>query len=45
MATRVKDGYMDNHIHLIIVPEKEDSLKRVINEGHRLYSRMGLQVV
>ena len=31
---------MDNHIHLLVVPKKEDSLRKVIGETHRLYSRM-----
>jgi putative transposase len=31
---------MDNHVHLVAVPEKEDSLARAIGEGHRLYTRM-----
>jgi len=31
---------MDNHVHLVAVPEKEDSLARAIGEGHRLFTRM-----
>ncbi len=31
---------MDNHLHLIVVPEKEGSLARAIGEAHRLYTRM-----
>jgi len=31
---------MDNHVHLIIVPEKEDSLVKGIGEIHKLYTRM-----
>ena len=31
---------MSNHVHLVAVPEQEDSLARAIGEGHRLYTRM-----
>lgn len=31
---------MSNHIHFVVVPEKEDSLARAVGEGHRLYTRM-----
>ena len=31
---------MDNHVHLIAVPEKEDSLAKGIGEAHRKYTRM-----
>ncbi|MBN2324952.1 MAG: transposase [Spirochaetes bacterium] len=31
---------MDNHVHLIVVPVKEDSLARGIGETHRKYTRM-----
>lgn len=31
---------MTNHVHLIAVPEKEDSLARAIGEAHRRYTRM-----
>ena len=31
---------MDNHVHLIVVPEREGSLTRTIGEAHRLYTRM-----
>lgn len=31
---------MSNHVHLIAVPETEDSLRRGIGEAHRRYSRM-----
>ena len=31
---------MSNHVHLVAVPEQEDSLARSIGEGHRLYTRM-----
>lgn len=31
---------MPNHVHLIAVPEHEDSLHRAIGEAHRRYSRM-----
>lgn len=31
---------MDNHVHLIAIPEKEDSLARGIGEAHRDYTRM-----
>ena len=30
---------MTNHLHLIAVPEREDSLARGIGEAHRLYTR------
>jgi putative transposase len=31
---------MPNHVHLIAVPESEESLRRGIGEAHRRYSRM-----
>ncbi len=31
---------MDNHVHLIVVPEREDSLAPGIGETHRKYTRM-----
>ncbi len=31
---------MDNHVHLIVVPEREGSLMWGIGETHRLYTRM-----
>ncbi len=31
---------MPNHVHLIAVPESDDSLRRGIGEAHRRYSRM-----
>jgi putative transposase len=31
---------MPNHVHLIAVPESEDSLRRAIGEAHRRYSSM-----
>ncbi|MBN1956660.1 MAG: transposase [Desulfuromonadales bacterium] len=31
---------MTNHVHLIAVPENEDSLARTIGEAHRRYTRM-----
>jgi putative transposase len=31
---------MSNHVHLVAIPEQEDSLARAIGEGHRLYTRM-----
>ncbi len=31
---------MTNHVHLLVVPEKPDSLARAIGEAHRLYTRM-----
>jgi putative transposase len=31
---------MSNHVHLIAVPESEDSLARAIGEAHRRYTRM-----
>ena len=30
---------MDNHIHLLGIPDKEESLRRSIGEAHRLYTR------
>lgn len=30
---------MTNHLHLIALPDKEDSLSRAIGEAHRLYTR------
>jgi len=30
---------MDNHVHMIVVPEKEESLARGIGETNRLYTR------
>ena len=32
--------FMTNHVHLIAVPESEDSLARAIGEAHRRYTRM-----
>ena len=34
-------GYclMTNHIHLLVIPSDEDSLRRGIGEAHRLYTR------
>jgi putative transposase len=31
---------MPNHVHLIVVPESEDGLRRGIGEAHRRYSRL-----
>ncbi len=31
---------MPNHVHLVVVPERDDSLHRAIGETHRRYSRM-----
>ena len=31
---------MDNHIHLIVVPEKEDSLAKGIGDTNKYYTRM-----
>jgi putative transposase len=31
---------MTNHVHLIAVPEKEDSLARAIGQAHKRYTRM-----
>lgn len=31
---------MSNHVHLIAVPDKEDSLARAIGEAHKRYTRM-----
>ena len=35
-------GYclMDNHVHLVVVPETEESLRLAIGETHKLYTRM-----
>ena len=30
---------MPNHVHLIVVPETEDGLRRAIGEAHRRYTR------
>jgi putative transposase len=30
---------MDNHVHLLVTPQKEDSLRKAIGETHRLYTR------
>ena len=30
---------MDNHVHLIVIPDKEDSLRKAIGEAHRCYTR------
>ena len=30
---------MPNHVHLIVVPESEDGLRRAIGEAHRRYTR------
>ena len=30
---------MPNHVHLIVVPESEDALRRAIGEAHRRYTR------
>jgi putative transposase len=30
---------MDNHVHLILVPESADGLRATLGEAHRLYSR------
>ncbi len=30
---------MPNHVHLVAVPEREDSLRRAIGEAHRRYTR------
>lgn len=31
---------MDNHVHFVVVPEREESLARAVGEAHRLYTRM-----
>ena len=31
---------MTNHVHLLAIPQKSESLARAIGEAHRLYSRM-----
>jgi putative transposase len=30
---------MTNHVHLVVVPEREDSLARGIGDAHRRYTR------
>ena len=30
---------MTNHLHLLVIPSKENSLRRGIGEAHRLYTR------
>jgi putative transposase len=30
---------MTNHVHLVVVPESEESLRRVVGEAHRRYTR------
>jgi putative transposase len=30
---------MDNHVHLILVPEREDGLRAMLGEAHRRYTR------
>lgn len=32
-------GLMDNHVHHIVIPEREDSLRKTFGEAHRLYTR------
>ena len=29
---------MDNHVHLIVIPDREDSLRKAVGEAHRLYT-------
>jgi len=29
---------MPNHVHLIVVPEREDSVRKAFDEAHRLYT-------
>ncbi|MCP3889037.1 MAG: hypothetical protein GY702_09230 [Desulfobulbaceae bacterium] len=31
---------MTNHIHLLTIPEKADSLAKAVGEAHRRYTRM-----
>jgi putative transposase len=31
---------MPNHVHLIVLPESEDGLRRAVGEAHRRYTRM-----
>jgi len=31
---------MTNHVHLLAVPEREDSLAKAVGEAHRQYTRM-----
>lgn len=31
---------MPNHVHVVVVPETEDGLRKAIGEAHRRYSRM-----
>ena len=32
-------AFMDNHVHLVVIPEREDSLRRAVGEAHRRYTR------
>jgi len=29
---------MDNHVHLVVIPDREDSLRKAVGEAHRLYT-------
>jgi hypothetical protein len=31
-------AFMDNHVHLVVIPERENSLRRAVGEAHRLYT-------
>ncbi|MCP3874698.1 MAG: transposase [Desulfobacteraceae bacterium] len=39
-VTYISYCLMTNHIHLLAVPEKEDSLAKAVGEAHRRYTRM-----
>ncbi|MCP3875399.1 MAG: transposase [Desulfobacteraceae bacterium] len=39
-VTYISYCLMTNHIHLLTVPEKEDSLAKAVGEAHRRYTRM-----
>jgi putative transposase len=36
---------MPNHVHLIVVPESEDGLRRTLGEAHRRYTRRAARYV
>jgi REP element-mobilizing transposase RayT len=35
---------MPNHVHLIVVPESEDGLRRALGEAHRRYTISGISI-
>ncbi|MCP3875395.1 MAG: transposase [Desulfobacteraceae bacterium] len=39
-VTYISYCLMTNHIHLLAVPEKEDSLAKAVGEAHRRYTRI-----